>query len=69
MTNAAYDRTADNLGLFEAHEKNVVRAGELRDPLDVIPCHSAGGFLQFIEDLWAADHTLRAVRTAATPHR
>ena len=68
-TAAAYYRAADNLGVFDAHEKNVVRAGELLVPFDVIPCHPAGGFRQFIEDTLAAGHTLRAVRTVTTPNR
>lgn len=69
VTAAAYYRAADNLGVFDAHEKNVVRAGELLVPFDVIPCHPAGGFRQFIEDTLAAGHTLRAVRTVTTPNR
>jgi hypothetical protein len=63
VTDAAYYRPADNLGIFDAHDKNVVRAGELLIPFDVIPCHPAGGFLQFIEETLVAGHTLRTVRT------
>ena len=69
VTDAAYYRPTDNLGVFDAHEKNVVRSGELLVPFDVIPCHPAGGFRQFIEDTLAAGHTLRAVRTVTTPNR
>jgi len=63
VTDAAYYRPADNLGIFDAHDKNVVRAGELLIPFDVIPCHPASGFLQFIEETLVAGHTLRTVRT------
>ena len=66
ITGAAYYREADNLGIFDAHEKNLVRAGEVLVPFDVIPCHPAGGFLEFIEATLAAGHTLRAVRTVTT---
>jgi len=63
ITDSAYYRAADNLGVFDAHDKNLVRAGEDLIPFDVIPCHPAGGFLAFIEATLAAGHTLRAVRT------
>ena len=56
----------DNLGVFDAHDKNLVRAGDDLIPFDVIPCHPAGGFLAFIEEILAAGHTLRAVRTVTT---
>jgi hypothetical protein len=66
VTAAAFYRAADNLGVFDAHDKNVVRAGDTLIPFDVIPCHPAGGFLRFIADALAAGHTLRTVRTATT---
>ncbi len=66
ITDSAYYRAADNLGIFDAHDKNVVRAGDILIPFDVIPCHPAGGFLAFIEETLAAGHTLRAVRTVTT---
>ena len=69
ITDAAYYRAEDNLGVFDAHDKNLVRAAEdVLVPFDVIPCHPAGGFLAFIEEAIAAGHTLRAVRTVTT-HR
>lgn len=69
ITAAAYYRTEDNLGVFDAHDKNLVRAAEdVLVPFDVIPCHPAGGFLAFIEEAIAAGHTLRAIRTVTT-HR
>lgn len=68
ITHAAYYRADDNLGIFDAHDKNLVRSGELLIPFDGIPCHPAGGFLSFIEETVAAGNTLRAVRTVtATP--
>ncbi len=67
ITDAAYYRSENNLGVFDAHDKNLVRADEdVLVPFDVIPCHPAGGFLAFIEETLAAGHTLRAVRTVTT---
>lgn len=66
VTSAAYYRAEDNLGIFDAHDKNLVRAGDLLIPFDVIPCHPAGGFLEFIAETVAAGHSLHAVRTAST---
>jgi len=66
VASAAYCRAEDNLGVFDAHDKNVIRAGELLVPFDVIPCRPGGGFLKFIEDTLAAGHTLRSVRTVTT---
>jgi Serine/Threonine/Tyrosine Kinase found in polyvalent proteins len=68
ITDSAYYRREDNLGVFDAHDKNLVRAGDDLVPFDVIPCHPAGGFLAFIEATLTAGHTLRAVRTVTT-HR
>ena len=43
ITDAAYYRAEDNLGVFDAHDKNLVRADEdVLVPFDVIPCHPAG---------------------------
>ena len=54
-------------GVFDAHDKNLVRAGEdVLVPFDVIPCRPAGGFLAFIEETLATGHNLRAVRTVTT---
>ncbi len=69
ITSSAYYRAADNLGVFDAHDKNVIRAGELFVPFDVIPCHPVGGFLQFVEDTLKAGHTLKAERTVTTTSR
>jgi len=69
ITDSAYYRREDNLGVFDAHDKNLVRAGDDLIPFDVIPCHPAGGFLAFIEETLAAGHRLRAVRTVTTSPR
>ncbi len=67
ITTAAYYRAEDNLGVFDAHDRNLVRAGEdVLVPFDVIPCRPAAGFLAFIDETLAAGHTLRAVRTVTT---
>jgi hypothetical protein len=69
VTSSAYYREEDNLGVFDAHDKNVVRAGDTFVPFDVIPCRPAGGFLEFIADTLAAGHSLRAVRKVTTTSR
>jgi len=69
ITHSGYYREEDNLGVFDAHNKNVVRAGDLLVPFDVIPCRPAGGFLKFIADTILAGHTLKAERTASTTPR
>jgi hypothetical protein len=69
ITSSGYYRAADNLGVFDAHDKNVIRAGELLVPFDVIPCHPAGGFLDFINATLQAGHTLKAERTVSTTPR
>ncbi|MGN6553674.1 MAG: hypothetical protein ACTHLW_08125 [Verrucomicrobiota bacterium] len=69
ITRSAYYRADDNLGVFDAHDKNVVRAGTSLIPFDIIPCRPAEGFLKFIEDTLAAGHTLTAQRTATTSSR
>lgn len=66
ITHSGYYRAADNLGIFDAHDKNVVRSGKYLIPFDVIPCRPAGGFLRFIEDTITAGHTLKAIRTVST---
>jgi len=67
ITDAAYYREEDNLGIFDAHDKNLVRAGADLIPFDVIPCHPGGGFLSFIAETLASGHSLRAVRTGSGP--
>ena len=69
ITHSGYYREEDNLGVFDAHSKNVVRAGDVLVPFDVIPCRPAGGFLKFITDAIAAGHTVRAERMTSTTSR
>lgn len=69
VTEAGYYREMDNLGVFDAHEKNVIRASEILIPFDVIPCHPSGGFLQFISETLAAGHRIQAVRRVTTTPR
>jgi hypothetical protein len=66
ITDSAYYRREDNLGVFDAHDKNLVRAGDDLIPFDVIPCHPGGGFLGFIEQTIASGHSLHAVRTVTS---
>ncbi len=63
IANSAYYREEDNLGIFDAHDKNLVRNGNTLIPFDVIPCHPDGGFLSFIQDSLKAGHTLTSVRS------
>lgn len=66
VAEASYYREEDNLGVFDAHDKNLIRAGEVLVPFDVIPCHPAGGFLDFISETLAAGHSLQTLRTITT---
>jgi len=66
VTASGYYRAEDNLGVFDAHSKNLVRFEDTLIPFDVIPCRPDGGFLQFIADTLAAGHTVSAVRTVTT---
>lgn len=69
VTACGYYRAEDNLGVFDAHAKNLVRFEHDLIPFDVIPCRPAGGFLKFIADTLAAGHTVIAVRTVSTSPR
>ena len=72
VTAAAYYRAADNLGVFDAHDQNVVRAAlnsEILIPFDVIPLHPEEGFLDFIRETLAAGSSFRAVRYSKTTSR
>jgi hypothetical protein len=72
ITTAAYYRADDNLGIFDAHDKNVVRSSVDPDtliPFDVIPVQPDGGFLDFIRETLAQGQTLAIVRTARTSSR
>jgi hypothetical protein len=63
VTASGYYRAEDNLGVFDAHDKNVVRFENDLIPFDVIPVRPDGGFLGFIEDTLGAGHEVREVRT------
>jgi len=69
VTACGYYRAEDNLGVFDAHAKNLVRFEQDLIPFDVIPCRPAGGFLKFIAETLAAGHSLIAVRTVSTSPR
>ena len=72
VTSAAYYRREDNLGIFDAHDKNVVRSpvdSTVLIPFDVIPVQPDGGFLDFIQATIDAGGTLQVVRTAHTTTR
>ena len=72
VTSAAYYRKEDNLGVFDAHDKNVVRSSidsEVLIPFDVIPVQPGGGFLQFIQDTLASGQLLSVVRSSHTTTR
>lgn len=69
ITSSGYYRGEDNLGVFDAHEKNVVRFEDMLIPFDVIPVNPSGGFLKFIEDTLAAGHAIHEVRTVSTKAR
>lgn len=66
ITDAAYYRESDNLGVFDAHDKNLVRFEDDLIPFDVIPCRPSGGFREFVEQAAREGHHLRAVRTTHT---
>lgn len=66
ITDSAYYRASDNLGVFDAHDKNLVRFEDTLIPFDVIPCQPAGGFLAFIEETLTGGHQLHAIRTTHT---
>lgn len=69
ITACGYYRVEDNLGVFDAHAKNLVRFEGMLIPFDVIPCRPAGGFLKFIADTLATGHHVREVRTISTSSR
>ena len=59
----------EGIDQFEAHDRNVIRAGDILIPFDVIPCRPAGGFLRFIAETLAAGHSLKAIRSVTTSPR
>lgn len=72
VTSAAYYRSEDNLGVFDAHDKNVVRSSidpGVLIPFDVIPVQPDGGFLDFIRETLARGEAISVVRTTHTTSR
>lgn len=69
IANAAYYRKEDNLAVFDAHDKNVIRVGEDLVPFDIIPVRPSGGFREFVEDTIKAGVGLTAKRTTRTTDR
>jgi hypothetical protein len=72
ITKSAYYRPENNLAIFDAHDRNVVRSTlepSILIPFDVIPVQPDGGFLKFIEETLAAGHSLEAVRSSRTTSR
>ena len=66
IASAAYYRRQDNMGIFDAHDKNVIWDGQDFIPFDVIPCRPDGGFLAFIEQTLAENKTITPDRTIRT---
>jgi hypothetical protein len=68
VTAAGFYREADNLAVFDAHDKNVLRDGPDFVPFDVIPCRPASGFLSFIEHILADGGEPSVLRTTTSQH-
>lgn len=72
IASASYYRADDNLGIFDAHDKNVLRShldpGVLI-PFDIIPCHPKPAFLDFIQSSIAKNVSLHTERSAHTSDR
>ncbi len=66
VTDSGYYRVVDNLAVFDAHDKNLLRFEDTLIPFDVIPCRPVGGFLQFIADTIASGRSLKALRAIST---
>ncbi len=62
ITASGYYRAGDNLGVFDAHDRNVLRFERDLIPFDVIPCRPGGGFLQFIENSLAGGQPVVELR-------
>ena len=66
IADASFYRRADNIAIFDAHDKNVTWDGESMVPFDVIPCRPDGGFLDFIEKVLAEGQQLQTRRINRT---
>jgi hypothetical protein len=72
IASASYYRENDNLGIFDAHDKNVLRSSldpSILIPFDVIPCHPEKGFLGFIQSALAENLHLQTERSTHTTDR
>lgn len=69
VTESGYYREKDNIAVFDAHDKNVVRSGDELIPFDVIPCHPSKDFLSFVRAAASEGTPIRAERTATTSPR
>jgi hypothetical protein len=62
-------REEDNLGIFDAHDKNVLRSHidpSILIPFDVIPCHPDERFLDFIHCMLKENRTISYKVTTRT---
>ena len=69
VISSGYYRNADNIAVFDAHEKNVVRSGGDLIPFDIIPCIPTSGFKEFIDDALSEGKALEAIRGTSTQSR
>ena len=72
IASASYYREEDNLGIFDAHDKNVLRSHldhSILIPFDVIPCHPSPNFLNFIQSAIAENIQLHTERSTHTSDR
>jgi hypothetical protein len=72
VTTSAYYRKSDNLAIFDAHDKNVIRSSNdpnLLIPFDIIPLQPNKGFLKFIKDSLAKIKNLQVIRSSHTTTR
>jgi len=72
IASASYYRAEDNLGVFDAHDKNVLRSTKdpaLLIPFDVIPCQPQEGFLLFIQSCLTSGHSVTLDKKSHTSDR
>lgn len=69
VIDSVYYREADNIAVFDAHEKNVVRVGNTLIPFDIIPWRPSPGFRSFIAESLARGAPLEAIRGTSTQSR
>lgn len=72
IATASYYREEDNLGIFDAHDKNILgtrNSPETLIPFDIIPCRPMEGFLRFIHESLKSGATLTLDKTSYTSDR